>query len=508
MGGRTSRVLLNALSNYVRFGVSMLILIVLTPRIISGVGEADYGLWTLVFSVLGIIGLADFGFGTAVVKFVAECKGSGDIERRNRILSTLFVVYALISVATMGTVGGLTLFFNSFFTIPETQHGRALALLWILAARSLLVALPLSLFRGLLFGEQRIVLINVVQVFSTLIYGLGSLWALTRGMGIVTLAWFNFAAALFEHALYVLLAYRTVEKLHLAASLARRDLLKETLTFSASQLIVNVSNLVLLRTDPILVKLFLPLPAVAVYAIALRIAESIHLLTKQFINVLAPVVAEMKGRGEEEAIRYVLVGGAKFSFAPAVLLAAAIYAFGRETIVIWVGPEFEGAVPVLFILITAMTLAIPQIVASTVLAMTGHHHFSARAALAGTALNVVSSAAMAPFWGLTGIALGTLLTAVVVDLGTVVRVACRLHRVRLLRYAQKVFLPAIVPGVAQYALSVGLKQMFPPASLIAIAILAIPGAVFYGIAFYFMAMEPGEKQLVSGKLFPRSGRKA
>ena len=82
MGTRKTTILLNTLTNYLRFGITAVVFFLLTPYIIDRIGTEDFGLWSLVFSILGLFGLMDFGFTTGAVKYVAECKGSGDDERR------------------------------------------------------------------------------------------------------------------------------------------------------------------------------------------------------------------------------------------------------------------------------------------------------------------------------------------------------------------------------------------------------------------------------------------
>ena len=115
---RTAQFAVNAAANYGRMLVQIATLAVLTPYIIGHIGRDDFGLWSLVISALGFLSLLDLGFGTGVVKYVAECHGSGDTERRNRILSTLTAVYLAIAVASGVCIAVLSLRFNQIFDIP------------------------------------------------------------------------------------------------------------------------------------------------------------------------------------------------------------------------------------------------------------------------------------------------------------------------------------------------------------------------------------------------------
>ena len=112
------------------------------------------------------------------------------------------------------------------------------------------------------------------------------------------MAWVNLAAVFVEHLLYVFLAYRFVFQLRLSPSLARASLLGEATSFGVFQFLVSVSPFRSPPHDPIIVKLFVSLEAVAIYAVALKIAENTLMVVKQFINVLTPLAAQLKGEGD------------------------------------------------------------------------------------------------------------------------------------------------------------------------------------------------------------------
>jgi O-antigen/teichoic acid export membrane protein len=502
---RTSRVALNALSNYARFAILMGVLFFLTPYIIGKVGRDDFGLWTLSFSVLGFFGLLDLGFATGVVKFVAECKGSADPARRNRLVSTFGAVYCVLGLVGMACVIAFSLVYPRTFAIPTAQSDKAVTILWILGVRAVLLEIPLSMFRGILFGEQRIALLNLIQVASTLAYA-GATWVvLGRGGGLVALAWINLGVMLLEHAAYIVVAYRVVEKLRITWAAVDRRALRETASFSVYQFLINISGIVLVRTDPIIIKLFLPLSAVALYAVATRIAENAFQLTKQFVNVLAPLVAELKSRGEEEKLRFVFVNCAKFAFAAAAVLAVAMYALGREAIVLWVGSEFSGAAPALWILMTAFALATPGETAASLLAYTGEHRVAARASLTSVAVNVTVSVALVPLLGLVGVAAGTLVAILVVDWGIIVRTACPLYGVSVASYFRRAILPVLGPAVLQFAVTYAVKSRWPVSSLSMVALEAVPGLLLFAGAFLALSVEPSERAFIRERLF-RSGR--
>lgn len=267
--------------------------------------------------------------------------------------------------------------------------------------------------------------------------------------------------------------------------------------------VVAVAGLILLRTDPVIIKLYLPLSAVAVYAVALKIAEYGILLTKQLINVLTPLMAELHGSGDGEKIRFLLLNANKFAMAPAVAGVVAVGLLGREALGLWVGPEFSAGWPVLFILTAAGLASVPQMMASNVLTMTGHHRFTAFAALASVAVNLAGSLLLIRPFGLTGVAMGTLIATISIDLFLVLPRALRLHGVRAGAFLRRVVPPLVVPATAQLTLTWGMKEAFPPGSLLGLALISLPGLAAFAGAFWLLGMDASERSLVTRRAFGR-----
>ena len=491
---------LNSASNCIRLSVSVVTLVLLIPFILQKVGEEDFGLWVLTFSVMGIFGLLDLGIATSAVKFVASSKGQKDPLLRNRLLGTLGTLYLGIALAAGAGVVILSHFYSSLFSIPLHLQAKATSLLWILAVRTLVLGLPLSLFRGILFGEQRIDLINFIQTISTILYGLIAWICLNRGMGIVELAWINLGIFLVEHLFYILSAYSVTEKLEIRWCSLDRSLLKGALSFSLYAFVPQVANLILLRTDLVIVKLFLPLSAVAIYSMALKISEHAYLFIKQFVNVLTPVVAELSGKDDARGIRRIFLTGTKFILVPAILVGGILTVYASDIIALWVGVKFADAAPILMILSVAIVVAVPQLVASAVLTFSGHPRYTARASIGAALLNVALSVMLAPHLGLMGIAIGTPVSVLFVDLLLVVRQTCRLHGVGYGDYLRQAITPVLLPGIAYWVLLLQLKLQAPPTHWVEVFLQAMAGISLFAVIFWFASMRAWEKQIITDVL--------
>jgi len=89
----------NSLYGAIQFFAPTLLLLIFTPIFIQRMGTTQYGLWMLATSTLGLMGIAEFGLGTTIAKFVAEFSSTND----NKALSTI-ISWGLISYVLLGAI--------------------------------------------------------------------------------------------------------------------------------------------------------------------------------------------------------------------------------------------------------------------------------------------------------------------------------------------------------------------------------------------------------------------
>jgi O-antigen/teichoic acid export membrane protein len=198
---------LNIASNYLRFLVGMVVVFFLTPYIVARLGVDLFGLWSLVFAVVGIFGLLDLGFATAAVKYVAELTASQDHAGRNQVLATLLGVYSALGLLCLALVATLAGPVAQGFELSPDQRQAFTWVLWLLGS---VVALnfPLSLFKAILVGTGRMSLVNLVELGTTLANAALIVLLLEAGLGLLGLAIATASTLLLATLLLIPFAYR------------------------------------------------------------------------------------------------------------------------------------------------------------------------------------------------------------------------------------------------------------------------------------------------------------
>ncbi len=472
--------------------MTMLIQFFMVPVMLSSLGKEGYGLWTLSFAVLGILTLVDMGFSMGAVRFTAEARGKQDLDERNRMLSTVLAVFLVLVVVIAAIVGVISIFYHDLFDLCETDVAHALPVLWILSLR-MIIGLPLSIFRSILFGDRKITQVNIIQAAGALAYGVLGWIVLKAGYGIIGLAWVNAGTLLVEYAVYMIFAFATVEGLKLNPFHAKRKAFTTIMFISLAQFIVTLSGLVLLKMDPIIIKLFLPLTAVASYGVALKVAESVFLLLKQGVNVLGPRAAEFHGAGQMHLLLDFMISGMKFVTAPAAIIMFCVWMFGGHMLEFWIGHGFDDAVPALIILVTAICLSVPQLVASGIFTMTGHHKLTAIATAMGALINLVLSVILIQFMGITGVSIGTLCASLFIDLIVVLWLTGKYYGLTYGVFVTQVVLPQVIPSIVCLGILAAFRLWLPPWNIVSLLAVCAVAAAGYLFVFMKLSLIPSEQ---------------
>lgn len=496
---RSVFILKNTLSNYVRQGVQIAVFLVLTPFVASRLGTEGFGLWALLQAVIGLFGLFDLGFGTSVVKYVADARGKQDDRRLANLVSTFFWVYMVLGAAVMGAAALFSLFLPELLNIPEAYED-ASRMVFLLVAFRTAVGMPLGMFAGVMTGFQRQWWANMFKTASTLLYAAGAFWALTVQPSVEFLALANLISHTAAMGVGALVCIRVLPGVSIRLREARLSMVREVSSFSMYIFIIQVSTLIYTRVDSLIVQSFLSLSAVALYSVAARVAEEASGLCRQLTNALTPVIAELHGSGENQNIREVFRLGTKLSTALAVPLLTGLAFLAEPLLSVWMGESFREAAPAAQILLAAMMVSVIHGNAANVLSMTGHQRYLSRVFFGGQLLNLGLTLLLIRSLGLPGAALATLISTSCTDIILVQPKAGKTTGIRNGYFYGSAVLPSLLPlGIMAAALA-GAVRIIPPDSLAAIALLEFIACLVFFTAFFFIGLTGRERSYLLSRL--------
>ena len=131
-------------------------------------GQSEYGLYSLVASVVAYLTILDLGFGNAIVRYTAKYRAEGKVEDQYSLFGLFFVLYSIIGIISF--LLGLGLYFNIDFlfeqsmTEEELSKARVMVLLLVF---NVALTFPLSVFSSVVVAYEKFIFhkfINLARV--------------------------------------------------------------------------------------------------------------------------------------------------------------------------------------------------------------------------------------------------------------------------------------------------------------------------------------------------------
>ena len=282
-----TRLPLNVLANVGNVGAGIAVALITTPLILTQVGTAGYGVWTIALSFVLYLAIAEQGFGPAAQRFVAVSKGRGDPRASSRIMWTALAGYAVIGLVAMTLLVALAGPIISLFDIPDHLHGDAVNLIKLVGF-TLPIALAAAALGNVQAGLERFPAEAAATIAGSLAYLilLAALVALDANL-------FQLGFAVVGQQL-VMLLMRVVMLRHLIASgrpaMVSRPEIGELLRYSGKLQVSVLSVLINGQSDRVVVGLVAPAATVGQVGIAAQFSEAGRLVGAA---VLTPVISRL-----------------------------------------------------------------------------------------------------------------------------------------------------------------------------------------------------------------------
>lgn len=310
------------------------------PIFLSAVGAEGYGILLLVSSIMSYFQILNGGVPAGTVKYVAEYEAKEDSKTVNEVISSSFVFYLGAGVAVASAValftalGGLSLFNISAEKQEETK--------WLLYVASVLtvVSWPVNTWGQALAGLQRYPEKNLAE-------GLGNTFSKVLAIGAALAGQSLLIIFLCQQAGIVITASfnaRSLRKVFPQWSMSPKYFSLSTLRmifhYSVWMLLDKLQYILVVKTDRIILGMFLPVSSLTIYHIVTAPAKYIDTFSHLFTSTITPAVSATEakhGRGGLEGYIYLATRYANAFIAPMAIIGALLCG---PLITLWVGADY------------------------------------------------------------------------------------------------------------------------------------------------------------------------
>lgn len=472
------RLKINLLASWGDHGISLLIGLFLMPFVLNTAGDEQYGLWLFICSIAGYSGLMNLGFGETVSRFVAHHYEKKDIEQVNCVVNVIGAIYLGMSLLVLVTAGVLAWLTPAFYSGDIISTGELRTVIVLLGA-NISVGLLGCVFGGVITGLQRFDLERGFRSLSGIVRLVLTLILLRHEHALSTLAGIFLATTIVENVGYVTVVFRQLPGLKLSPRFLNRKTLKECFGFSLFSFLDTIAERLIDATDTIVIGAIFGTKYIVPYYVAHRLTTFIVMPMRQIGAIAMPRGAQLDAREHKHRIRQLVQRAAGFS----LLIAGAFFIgalfFGDSALAAWIGRSYPESHAILLVLLATQIVATPLDVLRRVLFGMGKVGYPSLLYLAEAVLNLVLTLLLIPHFGLLGVALGTAIPVVVVELFLLLPFALKQLGFRTTDFLRSVVLPQLLPLAALlgYSLVVWTSIPIDSAWLPVIAVSAGGGLV-------------------------------
>jgi O-antigen/teichoic acid export membrane protein len=484
---------LNSLSGTLLFLVNVIITFLMTPIIVRELGNRDYGIWDILLSVFGYLGILELGLGPAIVRFVAREIAFDDRERINRIAAT-----SLWSMASVGFFGFMVISCLAFISdkIINISPGEVshLASLFVLTGLNLGFQFLGTVFVAYLMGLQRLYFVNNFRILLYIAQAAVTYYALTSWSGsrLIWMAIILLCTNLLQYGVFAGLVMST-EKTDWRIHNFSWTTMKELYFFGFGSSLLMASDRIQRQSAPIIIAHVLGVSQVVIFSLPKRLIDYGKDMTLSMGFPLFAYFSALNGQSNKndnlEKWNSTSLWLQMFSMAIPIL----IFFLGKDFLYIWISPFFanKGGWVLKLLCISLLFEGLCPNSGRYVVA-SGKHLRPAMIILLLSVISLPCFFLMTIKFGLIGLAVGILLNSLI-NVLIMFRKALSLLELSFYDHWKKTIFPLILPLLSFSAWLFAGRFFIVPSSYANIAILTSIGFMIYFLSTWNLAITPIER---------------
>lgn len=236
---------------YINLLTSNVVSILYTPFILRTLGQGEYGVYTLVWSIVNYLTVLDLGFSNAIIRYASKYKAEKQEEKEASLYGTFLIIYTFIGLIAIAACAVIKANFSGFAKGLTTGEVEIALRLIMIGSINIAISFPFSVFRGIVNVSERFTFIKAADLVRTLLTPVTTFTVLLNGGRSVGLMW---AYTLISVAVFVAYVYYSFAVLHQKISFKRceDDILKGIAVYSFYTFLGTIVDKIYWGTDQII----------------------------------------------------------------------------------------------------------------------------------------------------------------------------------------------------------------------------------------------------------------
>lgn len=395
--------------NYVVIFLNTVVGLLYTPYMLRMMGQSEYGLYSLVASVIAYLTVLDLGFGNAIVRYTAKFRAEKKTEEQYEMFGMFFLLYLVIGIIAFGI--GLGLYFNvdTLFgnTMTAVELGRARIMMLLLVA-NLAFTFPMSIWGSIIQAYEDFVFQKSLNIFRIILNTAVMICLLHFGYKAVAMV---VVQTIFNVLTLVVNFIYCRRKLNIHIYFRFKHFhwgfLKEVAIYSFWIFLNAIMDRVYWSTGQFVLGAMVGTVAVAVFAIAIQLEGMYMQFSTAISSVFLPKVTAMvaTNRSRKE-ISDLFIRTGRIQYIVLAYILSGFIIFGRQFIELWAGAGYSDAYIISLLFFIPLTVPLIQNLGITILQARNEMKFRSVLYIIIALVSLAMQIVLTRFFGGIGCAMG------------------------------------------------------------------------------------------------------
>lgn len=482
--------------SYISLAINNIITILYTPILLRYLGQSEYGLYSLVTSIIAYLTVLDLGLGNTIVRYSALYKSRGEENKLYSLFGLFIKAYFLISLLLLFL--GVLIYCNldeilvGSFTIEELQRTKIMFILLII---NLFFTFPLSVFSSIVTAYQKFIfsrLLNILRIILQPILMIPLLLFGYKAIALVVIVSLLNMTTLLGNMIY---AFKNL-KIKINFNKVDKNIVREIFIFAFFVFLGVAVDKINWSTGQIILGIYCGPETVAIYAVAIQILLCFFGFASSMSGVFLPKITEIINHvnyRKELSDLFLKIGRLQYILLLLVLLGFIFY--GKFFISYWAGIEYIDAYYISIIIMIPLMFTSIQHTGVLILQALNMQRFRSIVYFVIAVVNILLSCLLVQKYDALGCSISF---ASCLILGNIFIMNYYFYKVVKIDIAGfwKDILKSLPLLVIMIFLGNIIKSLFPITSIMILCIHILLFVIIYSIISYIVYMNVYEKGLI------------
>lgn len=399
-----NKTLINSIYSFLGYLCPIILFLISTPYMVHKLGVEEYGIWVLVNSLVGSLGILNLGIGDANIRYISEYHTDGNKKMEDGIIGNSFLICAVLGAITLLIGVFAPPFLTRFFHMENLYKEGVILIFRILVGTFVLnifILNAISIFKAV----QRYDIPNKLKMFTDVGKFTGIISVLYFGYGLKEMAYVSFVITALGLIFILVILKNTLPEINLRPKFEGTTI-KLVFKFSFYSLLTGISNVLKANSGQIIIGRLIGISFIPYFFIPLHASSVILNMLAAFASPLFPLFSSLRAINEKDEIRNVFIISTKYTAIVGFGIYTCMFVLSHPILSFWINNNFADTSNSIFrILILGYIFNMLNITSYFILMGFGRVKIIAAFEILSTMLFVALSLFLTPYMRLMGVAL-------------------------------------------------------------------------------------------------------